>query len=81
MPVWLDITGVVVGILLALGGAARWFWPRRDEIITRIRQGNCRHVWEPINKPGDVLPIVTQHDEWCVKCGKERRRPVAAPRP
>ncbi len=38
-----------------------------------LREELCKHEWEPINPPGETLPLITADNEWCIKCGARRR--------
>jgi len=72
-----EIIGGVVVILIGTGLLAGIKWladSRNREVLGGwLRQQVCRHEWEPINKPGETLVVVSGDDEWCVKCGARRR--------
>jgi len=60
---------VISALILALGGAS---WHNRAKLKQTARERFCRHEWEPINEPGDGIVLVTEHDDWCVKCDARR---------
>jgi hypothetical protein len=65
--------GVAVAVIsAAIIAAARVSWRHREAARQEVRERACRHEWEPIDKPGDSVVLVTGDSEWCVRCGARR---------
>jgi hypothetical protein len=68
--IFIGVAVVVVSTLII--GGFKLLWTRREATRQTIRERTCRHEWEPINKPGESVVLITADDEWCVKCGARR---------
>jgi hypothetical protein len=67
--------GVAITVIsAAILAGARWLASEdnREAAKQYVRERFCRHEWEPINKPGERIVVITGDREWCVKCGARR---------
>ena len=65
--------GVAVTVIsAAILAALRWLWVHREALWQGFKERTCQHRWEPINRPGDDVVLVSGYTEWCAKCGAQR---------